>query len=78
MIIKGYTVQQGNTKLYAGVMKVKDLLSDIEVDKFMSGHSDGYQRTLSLARARAFGRFINTAGVSPTSILLNIRDGDYK
>jgi DGQHR domain-containing protein len=76
MKIKGSTVRQGNARVFAGVMKVKDLLNGIEVDQFMAGHPDGYQRSLSGARARAFGRFIIGDGLSPTSILINIRDGE--
>lgn len=76
MIIKGHKIEQGNTSIYVGLMNVRDLLDQAEVDMFVSGHPDGYQRALSQARARAFGRFIAGGGVSPSSILINIRDGE--
>jgi len=75
MKIKGTTVRQGDATFYVGTMKVKDLLDEGQVDKFVVGHADGYQRALSMARARAFGRFIDGGNLSPSSILLNLRDG---
>lgn len=76
MKIKGTTVKQGNDTFYVGVMKVKDMLQSGQVDMFIAGHPDGYQRALSAARARAFGRFIDDGNLSPSSILLNIREGE--
>ena len=76
MKIKGLTVKQGDATLYVGTMKVKDILGEGQVDMFVVGHPDGYQRALSMARARAFGRFIDSGGLSPSSILLNLRDGE--
>jgi len=75
MEIKGINVKQGDANLYVGTMKVKDLLT-CAVDMFIPGHPDGYQRVLSDARARAFGRFIGSGGFSPTAILLNVRNGE--
>ena len=74
MKIKGYKVQQGNNRFFIGTMKVGELIEKGEVDKYIEGHPDGYQRNLSDARARAFGRYIDGGNISPTSILLNIRD----
>jgi len=76
MKIKGCEVQQGNNRFFIGIMKVGDLLDRVQVDKFISGHPDGYQRNLSDTRARAFGRFIDGGGISPASILLNVRDAN--
>jgi len=76
MKIQGHTVRQGDDALYVGVMKVKDILDRGRVDMFIAGHPDGYQRALSEARARAFGRFIDDGNLSPSSILLNIREGE--
>lgn len=75
MKIKGTTVRQGDANLYVGVMKVKDLVDEGQVDMFVAGHAEGYQRALSAARARTFGRFVESGGLSPASILLNIREG---
>lgn len=76
MKIEGKKVQQGNKIFFVGKMKISDLLDRVQVDKFINGHPDGYQRNLSDARARAFGRFIDGGGISPSSILLNVRDVD--
>ncbi len=74
MKIKGSEVRQGKNRFFLGTMKVGDLITRGEVDKFIGGHPDGYQRNLSDSRARAFGRYIDGGGISPASILLNIRD----
>jgi len=76
MIIKGYRVEQGENHFFVGAMKASDLLDRTQVDHFVSGHPDGYQRNLSEARARSFGRFMDSGGISPASILLNMRDAD--
>lgn len=76
MKTKGYYLKQGDSHLYVGSMKVGDLLRTAQVDAFKAGHPDGYQRGLSDARARAFGRFIMSGQISPASILINIRDGE--
>lgn len=76
MKIKGYGIKQGKVPLFSGVMKVKQFLETTEVDMFQIGHDEGYQRGLSDARARSFGRFImDDNNMSPSSILLNIREG---
>lgn len=76
MKIKGTVVKQGDDVLYVGAMKVKDILDKGQVDMFVAGHPDGYQRALSAARARAFGRFIDDGNLSPSSILLNVREAE--
>ena len=73
MRIKGYPVRQLKSTFYVAVMKVKDLVNEGRVDTFSTGHDDGYQRSLSMARARAFGRYILNNSYSPLSILINIR-----
>ena len=67
--IKGYAVKQGKDIYYVGVMRVKDLINRGRVDTFSTVHSEGYQRSLSMARARAFGRYILSSNSSPLSIL---------
>jgi len=76
MKIRGCEIRQSGKGFFVGVMKVGDLIERAQVDKFISGHPDGYQRNLSDARARSFGRFMDGGGISPASILLNIRDAD--
>ena len=76
MKIRGYPVIQGDRKFYVGVIKAKDLCEKIRVDTFKASHPEGYQRDLSMARARAFGRFVLGKHASPLSVLINIRDGE--
>ena len=76
MKIKAIKIRQGKQDFYVVGMKAKELLDVVQVDKFLSEHPDGYQRTLSETRANAFGRFLNSGGASPSSILVNVRDAD--
>jgi DGQHR domain-containing protein len=76
MLIKGNTVKQGKFTFHVGLMKAKDLAKYGEIDRFIAGHPEGYQRTLSMARARSFGRFMENVGFSPASILINFREGE--
>jgi DGQHR domain-containing protein len=78
MKIKGYSLNQGKGVFYVGVMKVKDLVNVGRVDTFSASHEEGYQRSLSMARARAFGRYVLTNHLSPLSILLNVREQNVK
>ena len=75
MKIKGVPIKQGEREFFVGVMTANDLLGIGSVDMFEISHSDGYQRALSESRARSFGRFIDEGGFSPTSFILNVRDG---
>jgi len=76
MKIYGYPIHQGGAEFYAGVVGVNVLLERIRVDTFSSVSQDGYQRSLSAARARAFGRYILGKNYSPLSILVNVREAD--
>jgi len=80
MKIKGFKIQGNDISnpIFFGSMKVEDLLKVTEVDMFQAGHQSGYQRQLSEARAKAFGRFILAGNMSPTTLLLNIREGKIK
>lgn len=75
MKIYGHAVKQGVSTFHVGVMKVRDLVQFGELDRFIVGHPDGYQRALSMARARSFGRFMENNGFSPSSVLINFREG---
>ena len=80
MKTKGCKFEQGDTQLYWAVLKAKDLVAKLEAglwgpDIFRSMNPEGYQRALSEARAREFGRFVRSKGVSPLSILVNFREG---
>lgn len=80
MKTKGYVFEQSDTQLYFAVVKAKDLVAKLEAglwapDIFKASNQEGYQRSLSQARAREFGRFIRGKGISPLSILINFREG---
>lgn len=66
--------------MYVGTIKAKDLAEkvangDWAPDIFRVTNPEGYQRALSEARAREFGRFVLQSGVCPASILVNFREG---
>lgn len=66
--------QHGIT-MYTAVMQAENLVYHTEVDVWHPDHQDGYQRAVSLPRARKFSRYVDTE-ISPPAILANIRDVD--
>ena len=74
--IKGVKFKQHNTEFLLGVAKAQNILKQKNIDEWSQATPQGYQRNISSARAREFGRFISNKGISPTAILLNIRDVD--
>lgn len=72
--VKGVKFKQRNLEFLCGTAKAQDILRQSEVDEWSQKNPRGYQRNISLPRAREFGRFMSNGGVSPTSVLLNIRD----
>lgn len=80
MRILGRGFKQGKVTLFVGLIKAKDLAERVDSglwapDIFRMANPEGYQRTLSEARAREFGRFVLRNGICPLSILVNFRDG---
>jgi len=78
---KGFT--QADVTLYFGVIKAKELAQRVDSglwapDIFKMANPEGYQRVLSEARAREFGRFVLRNGICPLSILVNFREGTVK
>lgn len=70
-------IQHGNT-MYSAVLSTKDLVGHTKVDVWHPNNDDGYQREVSMQRARKFRNYITTE-VSPPAIIANIRDVDkYK
>ena len=67
-------VQHGIT-MYSAVMSATQIVSHYKVDVWHLSNPDGYQRAVSLPRAKKFGRFVST-DVSPPAILANIRNED--
>jgi len=82
-IINAVEAHQHGRKLLVGKISARDLARLYEkrilsVDVFSSSNPDGYQRTLQKTRSRKFGRFVSdrNKGISPTAILLYVRDPD--
>lgn len=76
-------IVQNNITLYVGTMNAKTLTNEklIKIDTYSAKTDTGYQRKPSMSRARDFARYLkNAQGISPTSILLNMRGelGDFK
>ena len=46
----------------------------IGVDVWKPDHREGYQREPVITRARKFGSYVATGGISPTSVLMYLRD----
>jgi len=74
--IKGVKFKQGNQDFLCGTAKVQDILRQGKVDEWGQNNLQGYQRSISPTRAKEFGRFMSNGGISPITILLNIRDRD--
>ena len=69
-------LQQNGKKLYFTALPIHFLKDEgrIKVDQFDPTTKEGYQRKASSARARDFARYIGKAkGISPTTVLLNVR-----
>lgn len=75
---------QGSRKLFLAALPISLFDPDknlVKVDHFDARTQSGYQRKPSSARAKDFARYIVKArGISPTAILLNVREsiGDFK
>jgi DGQHR domain-containing protein len=75
-VVKGE--QNGHT-IYVGVISGRDLVRMYDsgvarVDIWGPSNPKGYQRTLSPTRARSFGRYLGNGNLSPTNVLIHIRD----
>jgi len=82
-VINAVEAHQHGRKLLVGKISARDLArlyekGVISVDVFSSSNPDGYQRALQKTRSRRFGRFVGDGnkGISPTAILLYVREPD--
>ena len=82
-VINAVEAHQHGRKLLVGKISARDLArlyekGVISVDVFSSSNPDGYQRALQKTRSRRFGRFVGdrNKGISPTAILLYVREPD--
>jgi len=74
--IKGVKFKQHDTEFLVGILKAQNILKQRDIDEWSQANPQGYQREIKSARAKEFGRFISNKGISPTAVLLNIRDAD--
>ena len=74
--ITGVKFIQHDTHFIIGYAKAGGILRQIRVDEWSIANPKGYQRRAIERRAREFGNFIAKNGISPSAVLLNIRDID--
>lgn len=75
MEIKAIEFEQNGIKQYLTAMPIKYLVDEkkVKVDIFQASNEKGYQRKPTLSRTKDYARYLKYGGISPTSILLNIR-----
>ena len=76
MQVKAIPFKQSGTTMYTAVMSANDLVTHTKVDVWHPTNEDGYQRAISLPRAKKFARYVATEESSPPAILANIRNLD--
>ena len=74
MQIKAIPFNQSGTTMYTAVMSANDLVTHTKVDVWHPTNEDGYQRAISLPRAKKFARYVATEESSPPALLANIRN----
>ena len=76
MELDAFEMIQNGIPVYITYMTAKQLsdLKKIKVDIFKRENEEGYQREISNKRSEEFAKYvINAKGISPISILLNVR-----
>lgn len=76
MELEAFEIIQNNTPIYITYMTAKQLsnLKRIKVDIFKKEKEEGYQREINDKRSEEFAKYvINAKGISPVSILVNVR-----
>ena len=76
MELDAFEIIQNNIPIYITYMTAKQLsdLKKIKVDIFKREDEEGYQREISDKRSEEFAKYIiNAKGISPVSILINVR-----
>jgi len=76
MELEAFEIIQNNTPIYVTYMTAKQLsdFKRIKVDIFKKENEEGYQREISDKRSEEFAKYvINAKGISPVSILINVR-----
>lgn len=76
MKIHAIEIEQNGVKLWICAMQAKLLAlnENVKVDYYSAGNDSGYQRKPTPLRYRDFARYIrNARGISPNSLLINVR-----
>ena len=77
MKLSAFEIEQNGKKFYIAYMTTEQLCDErkVKADIWSSGNREGYQRGLDAIRARIFSKFIvNSDNISPTTILLSVRE----
>lgn len=75
--ITGVQFNQQDHQLIIGYAKAGDILKQSRIDEWSPDNPNGYQREVNERRAREFGNFMAQKGLSPSAVLLNLRDADF-
>lgn len=76
MKLKAISVQQGLKKFWLSNVLLRDIIGKVRIDRHSPENPQGYQREVSISRAKKFGKFMQRGGFSPITLLINIRDGE--
>lgn len=77
MKLSAFEIEQNCKKFYVTYMSVEQLCDErkVKADIWSIENREGYQRGLDAIRARIFAKFIvNQDNISPTTLLLSVRD----
>lgn len=75
MKLRCIELEQNGNHIYVGKVKMGDLVYKTKTDIWRHNNQEGYQREVTISRAKAYGRYIGkTRGIAPNTVLINIRD----
>jgi DGQHR domain-containing protein len=77
MELPAFEIEQNKKRFYAARMLAKQLCDErrVQADAWSPDNREGYQRRLSMVRARLFAKYIsNPDNISPPAVLLSIRE----
>lgn len=71
--------EQNGTRMFLGAVKGKDVFDRVKIDMWTSTNPEGYQRRLLDSKLKTFAKFVSSEkGISPNSLLINVRSHDLK
>ena len=77
MELPAFEIEQNKKKFYAARMLAEQLCDErrVQADAWSPDNREGYQRRLSMVRARLFAKYIaNPDNISPPAVLLSVRE----